>query len=127
MAVAVNLGAGLLLMGPMLQGGLALATSLAAAVNILILFVILVRRLGDFPTGELLVSITRISAASAVMGAVIVYVLPLGNWARGLTASNFGVLLGCVSGGLAAFVASAHILRCREQKSLLSFLRDRGS
>ena len=48
-AVIVNLGAGLLLMGPMKQGGLALATSLAAAFNVAFLFAILIRRLGQFP------------------------------------------------------------------------------
>jgi len=102
LAVAVNLGAGLLLMGPMRQGGLALATSLAASINVLILFVILVRRLGEFSSRELLVSLTKIGAASAVMGAVLVYAQPLGDWSHGLTPRNFAVLLACIAGGLAA-------------------------
>ena len=48
-AVLVNLVAGLLLKGPMQQGRLALATSLAASANFLILFWILLERLPKVP------------------------------------------------------------------------------
>ncbi len=122
--VAVNLVAGLLLMGPMKQGGLALATSLAAGFNIVVLFVILLGRLGQFPTAEFADSIARISLASLIMAIPLLYGSTVGDWERGFTGTNALVLAGCIMVGLIAFAASAYLLRCKEMRSLLSLLCD---
>lgn len=122
LAVVTNLVLGLLLMGPMAQGGLALATSAAAALNLIVLSVILFRRLGELPWQELAVSLAKFGAASAIMGVALWYVRPLGNWSQGLTPWNFAVLAASVFGGLAVFAISAYLLRCRELKSLISFV-----
>ena len=124
-AVIVNLGAGLLLMGPMKQGGLALATSLSAAFNVSVLFAILIRRLGQFPIGEFASSLTKISIASLIMGIPLVYGRTLGDWGRGFTATNGLALLGCIVVGLIVFAVAAYLLRCKEMRSLLSLLRER--
>ncbi len=124
-AVIVNLGAGLLLMRPMKQGGLALATSLSAAFNVSVLFAILIRRLGQFPIGEFASSLTKISIASLIMGIPLVYGRTLGDWGRGFTATNGLALLGCIVVGLIVFALAAYLLRCKEMRSLLSLLRDR--
>jgi putative peptidoglycan lipid II flippase len=124
-AVIVNLVTGLLLMGPMKQGGLALATSLAAAFNVTVLFTILVRRLGQFPTSEFAVSLVKISVAALIMGIPLVYGCTLGDWEIGLTARNGLVLAGCIVVGLVVFAVAAYVLKCKEMHSLLSLLRDR--
>ena len=124
-AVIVNLGAGLLLMGPMKQGGLALATSLSAAFNVSVLFAILIRRLGQFPIGEFASSLTKISIASLIMGIPLAYGRTLGDWGRGFTATNGLALLGCIVVGLIVFAVAAYLLRCKEMRSLLSLLRER--
>jgi putative peptidoglycan lipid II flippase len=124
-AVIVNLGAGLLLMGPMKQGGLALATSLAAAFNVALLFAILIRRLGQFPSAEFAGSLAKIFIASLIMGIPLVYGSTFGDWARGLTATNGLVLSGCILVGLIVFAVAAYVLKCKEMHSLLSLLRER--
>jgi putative peptidoglycan lipid II flippase len=124
-AVIVNLGAGLLLMGPMKQGGLALATSLAAAFNVAFLFAILIRRLGQFPIGEFASSLMKISIASLIMGIPLAYGRTFGDWARGCTATNGLVLSGCIAVGLIAFAVAAYVLKCKEIHSLLALLRER--
>jgi putative peptidoglycan lipid II flippase len=124
-AVSVNLIAGLLLMGPMKQGGLALATSLSSAFNVAFLFAILIRRLGQFPIGEFVSSLTKISVASLIMGIPLAYGRTFGDWARGCTATNGLVLSGCIAVGLIAFAVAAYVLKCKEMHSLLSLLRDR--
>jgi putative peptidoglycan lipid II flippase len=124
-AVIVNLGAGLLLMGPMKQGGLALATSLAAAFNVTFLFAVLIRRLGQFPIGEFVSSLTKISIASLIMGIPLVYGRTLGDWGGGFSATNGFVLSGCIAAGLIVFAVAAYALKCKEMRSLLSLLRDR--
>jgi putative peptidoglycan lipid II flippase len=121
-SVIVNLVAGLLLMGPMAQGGLALATSVAAGFNVVTLFVLLVRRLGSFPSLDLMISLAKVSAASLVMGALLVWGRSMGDWPLGLTKINGLVLFACVLGGLATFAVSAWAFRCRELRSLISLI-----
>ena len=125
-AVVVNLVAGVLLMGPMAQGGLALATSLAAAFNVSVLFVMLTRRLGRFPMAHFAASLARILAASLVMGGLLVCGKTLGNWGLGLTGHNGMVLFGCVLVGLVVFAGSAWIFGCEELRAVVSLLKKRG-
>ncbi len=63
----VNLVLNLILMWPLKIGGLALATSIAAVTNLVILYVILNRRIGDIGTNTIILSLLRICAASGVM------------------------------------------------------------
>jgi len=122
-ALLVNLFGGLILMGPMEQGGLALATSLAAACNVLILFVLLIRRIGGFPSADFVDSLARISVASSLMCIPLLYGRSLGEWSQGLNTHNLSVLSGCVTIGLIAFSVAAYLCRCREMKALWSVVR----
>jgi putative peptidoglycan lipid II flippase len=122
-AVTTNLGFGLILMHPMKQGGLALATSIAAALNVGILFFILIRRLGWFPTREFTASIAKILVAAAPMGCFLYVLEPYGNWDLGLTKWNALVISGCIFGGLVIFFVSAFLLRCKELQSALNLLK----
>ena len=65
----VNIVFNLILMWPLKVGGLALATSIAATCNFVILYTILIRRIGDIGTRELLSSLGRILGAACLMGA----------------------------------------------------------
>ncbi|MFH0824248.1 MAG: murein biosynthesis integral membrane protein MurJ [Pseudomonadota bacterium] len=98
-AVVVNLVAGLLLMGPMGHGGLALATSVSAAFNVCLLFALLVRRLGVFPSRELASSLVRVIASSSVMAAALYWGRTLGGWRGGFNSIDGIVLCGCVCVG----------------------------
>ncbi len=122
-SVVVNFCSGWYLMKSMAHGGLALATSLAAAFNVLILFTLLLRRLPSFPGGDLLFSLARILAASLIMGAPLVYVRTLSQWSEGLTVTNGLILAGCVLGGLILFLIACAVLRTPELKSLLALSR----
>jgi putative peptidoglycan lipid II flippase len=122
-AVIVNLVGGLVLMRFMAHGGLALATSIAAAFNVVILFVILVKRLGGFPFGQFLDSMARIAVASAVMALPVAYLGGLGHWEMGLTPPNIGILAASLAAGMAVFALSAYLLRCPELRSILEIVR----
>lgn len=125
-AVAVNLVAGLLLMGPMRHGGLALATSLAAAFNVCALYVILARRLRGSPAPEFNRSILRIALASAIMGFFLVWAMRFGDWSLGLNSRNGFILAVCVGGGAALFAAAAYAFRCPELRSILELVKGRA-
>jgi putative peptidoglycan lipid II flippase len=107
----------------MAHGGLALATSLAAAFNVLLLFAILVGRLGGFPTREFAVSLAKIGLASALMGIYLVWVRHLGDWSLGLHARNGLILCACIGGGLVVFSVAAYLLRCPELRSIINIVR----
>ncbi|MGB2661560.1 MAG: murein biosynthesis integral membrane protein MurJ [Candidatus Omnitrophota bacterium] len=66
-SLIVNLVLNLILMWPLKVGGLALATSIAATLNFIVLYVILVKRIGDIGTSSILSSLAKIAAATAVM------------------------------------------------------------
>ena len=69
-AVVSNIILDLLLMRPLAQGGLALATSLVAVLNMSILFWLLRRRIGRLGGRKILTNFIRILTASSIMGIV---------------------------------------------------------
>ena len=73
-ALIVNFVCSLLLMGPLKHGGLALATSIASSVNVLMLSIILWRRIGPFLDTVFYRSLGKIVLSSLVMWLSIVLV-----------------------------------------------------
>jgi len=67
-SLVVNLVLNLILMFPLKIGGLALATSIAAMTNLVLLYVILKRKIGDPGTAGIVSSLGRICAAALLMG-----------------------------------------------------------
>jgi len=78
-AVLVNIVLNLILLRYFAHGGLALATSIAAAVNLLLLMVYLRKKLGQLDGKRILFSAFKISFASLVMGVTCQLVLNLSN------------------------------------------------
>ena len=68
-SLVVNLVLNLILMWPLKVGGLALATSIAASTNFIILYALLKKRIGDIGTARIISSLVRIAFASIIMGA----------------------------------------------------------
>ena len=79
-ALIVNVGMGVILMGPLKHGGLALATSIATSVNVLILSVILWRKIGSFLDEEFYDSLKKVFVASLVMAASIYAIRFVIDW-----------------------------------------------
>lgn len=67
-ALFINLALNLILMWPLKVGGLALATSAAATFNFLMLYIFLTKKIGDFGTRGMAISLGKIFTATAVMG-----------------------------------------------------------
>jgi putative peptidoglycan lipid II flippase len=125
-AVGVNIGASLLLMGPLGAVGLALATAVASASNCLQLVLRLRRRIG------LLEGRVILRAA----GRVAVACLPMAVWgaATHLWWSAMGfpslvgrvaVLVGEMGVAVGLFLGAATLLRCDELAWTLDLLRRR--
>ena len=69
----VNIILNLILMGPLKHGGLALATSIAALFNVVLLIHFLRKRLGLMGGRKILSSMIKLFIASAIMGIVVYF------------------------------------------------------
>jgi putative peptidoglycan lipid II flippase len=116
--VVLNLTLNLLLVGPLQEAGLALATSISQITNLVALVVCSRRRRrsnGDVPaTAETLRAVTRYALAAGVMGAaaLIVHSLLPGPSALRLTAA--------IVTGVVVYAGSAWVSRAPELRALLA-------
>ena len=123
-ALVVNTVCSAALMFPMKHNGLAFATSIASAVNVLTLGWLLKKRIGEFLDAAFWASVARVAAASAVMGAAVVLTTHALGWdVAAPFPHRLTVLTAGIAVGIAVFTASAFALRCPETATVLSILR----
>ncbi len=111
-----------LLIGSLSHSGLALAASLAAFANMLVLAVMLRLKFGRFGLREILGSGMRAVAASLVMGAVIFAIMFFVRMESSGYFFKAALLAVCVSAGIAVYLFAAKILKVRELSFLKGFL-----
>jgi putative peptidoglycan lipid II flippase len=127
-AVGVNIVLGILLMGPLKHGGLALATSLASMVNLGLLIRALGKRLGSIKWASIGGSTVKTIISSGIMGCAVWIgarmVLPAaGGSALGLLAGLVGIILA----GIVLYGISAFFLKSTELKEVFTvFSKTRG-
>jgi putative peptidoglycan lipid II flippase len=123
-SLLANIVLSLLLMGPMLHGGLALATSLASSVNLTLLILALRRRLGRIGARSILQSVFRSTVCAAVMGGVIGMV---GLWAAPRCGDSTWYLsiwvVGSVGAGVILYGACALLFRSPELVAVVDIVR----
>jgi putative peptidoglycan lipid II flippase len=127
-AMFANFLFGLLLMGPLQHGGLALALSLASALQFWILLLALKRAMGMFRARPILISAGKSVAASIVMGAVLYFLQA--TWLvtppdAGTGRAGRDLFLLILIGSTVYFV-TAWALRCPEISSVREVLRSRS-
>jgi putative peptidoglycan lipid II flippase len=127
-ALAINVGVSLLLMGPLLHIGLALATSISSAANLGILLWLLRKRLGPLGGRRIMGSMIKACLASLVMAAVVLLVAYQPDWGpAGSAGSRYVRPLAGVLIGAAVYLVAAWLLRMPELGELMEILRSRGS
>jgi len=117
-AMALNIILSVLLIRPLLHGGLALANSLATIVETVVLLAILRGRLGGIDGRALLWSVGKTAVAAMVMGFGAYW---FAAWARGshiLLRGGGAVILGGI-----LFLAASLVLRSEEIGALKEILR----
>jgi putative peptidoglycan lipid II flippase len=125
-ALIVNALVSVALMYPLQHGGIALATSIASAVNVGMLWVILKRRIGPILDAEFYRSLGRTLIAALVMGGAILAVETITPWtSSGPFESRLVYLALCVLGGGAVFFLAALLLKSPEIELMLGSLRRR--
>jgi putative peptidoglycan lipid II flippase len=125
-AMASNIAFNLIFIRPLLNGGPALATSLAGVLNCVLLYRAFTARHGDIGLGAILRSLARISAATAGMGALAWMLLRAADFSP---ARPFGaraaLLAALLAMSTAAYFGLAWLLRCEELRDVFGILRRR--
>ena len=114
-ALTVNIIMGIILMFPLKHGGLAFATSIASAVNAVVLFFLLRKKLGPFLEKDFYISFLKVAGASLVMGFVILVI----NYTLGFSTEQpfldrLIILAVAIFAGLAVFMVASYIMKSRE-------------
>ncbi|MHB8173040.1 MAG: murein biosynthesis integral membrane protein MurJ [Nitrospirota bacterium] len=118
-AVFVNAALSLLLMGPLKQGGLALATATASAVNMFLLLFLFRMRMGRIGARKILKSALKTALASAVMGVICYFIARGDLWAmNGHTVRKGAIVGAAIAAGLAVYFSILYLLKSEE----LSFI-----
>ena len=108
------------------HAGLALATSIAATVNLVLLAAVLRRRLGTLDVAELAPSFARSLVASLAMIPAVRYVAGLTEWSeRGQLLVHTAVLLAAVGVGTLIYLLASFILGGDEVRMVMRQLRRR--
>lgn len=117
-AMALNIILSLILLRPLAHGGLALANSLAATVEMAVLLLILRRRLPGLDGRNLLASAARMALATTGMGVLVGAFLALSPALGSLGQTLGGVVLG---GGV--YLLLSRVLGAKELAALSTFWR----
>jgi putative peptidoglycan lipid II flippase len=108
----------------MRHAGLALSTSLAATVNLILLVVFLRRRLGQLGGREVVPSFVRSLIAAVAMVPVVRFIAGLTDWSqRGHLLVHASVLLVAMSAGMLVFLLVALLLGGDEVQAVTRIVR----
>jgi len=118
-SVFANIILGILLMGPLSHGGLALSTSLASMVNLILLCWILLKRLKNFKWESLLISMGKTTLASVVMGVAVRWLAKI--LMPGSHVPFFTLLVGiivCMVSGVLIYIGVSVFMKSTELNTL---------
>ena len=115
-----------LLVGPLGFGGLALATSIAGILNMVILFVILSRRLGPFGGSAVIATAVKNLILSAIMGLAIYMVLVNSSYSSKSVLGQASIVIFLLIIAVAIYLILSWILKLPELDFIKGFLKGRG-
>ncbi|MDD2540655.1 MAG: murein biosynthesis integral membrane protein MurJ, partial [Desulfuromonadaceae bacterium] len=123
-AFIINLCLSLVLMGPLKHGGLALATTLSAFCNMLLLLWFLRRKIGSFGGSSIMLTALKSLAASLPMAVAVWYSCSFVDWSQtGHKLLKGSVLGGSIVGGSVIYVLTMKLIRSEEAVEAASLLR----
>lgn len=125
-AFIINFCLSLVLMGPLKHGGLALATTLSASSNMLMLLWLLRRKIGSFGGMGIMMTALKSTAAAIPMTAAVWYGCSYVDWSQaGHKLLKGTVLSGSIMCGCAVYMLIAKLLRSEELLEAVSIFRSK--
>lgn len=125
-AFLLNVVLSLLLMRPLLHGGLALATSLSAFCNMLLLLYFLRKKIGPFGGRKIALAGFKTALASVPMFIAVYWGVRMLDWSmHGHKVYKAAWLGTFVTAGIILFLSFACLFRCEETREAIRILRKR--
>ena len=124
-AVIINILLNLLFMGPLLHGGLALATSLSALFNVTLLIFILRKRIGGLQGRKILKSTVKLLMVSTIMGFVIYFIDNSFYHLESNILLKIGVLFGNIALGVVLYLVLSFFIITDEVRFLMDLARNK--
>ena len=121
-AVLLNIALSLILIHPLKNGGLALATSISYILSMIILLVKLKDKVGDYGVRNVFVTIAKTFVSSGIMAAVVVFLFNITSVV--VSDKTLGDLIGLIissSVGLLVYLSLVYILKINEIKMIFDF------
>jgi putative peptidoglycan lipid II flippase len=124
-SLMANAGLGVLLMIPLRHGGLALAASLAAGLNFVLLIYLLKKKIGCIGSSKIFPSFLKSLVSSGIMGLVIFAAIHGEDpWrTSGVTGEKIGLLLAGLVLGVLIYGLSCYICKSEELRSIMEMIR----
>ncbi len=120
----INFCVSIALMGPLKHGGLALATTVSAFCNMLLLFWFLRRKLGAFDGSRIMRTALKSTAASLPMATAVWYSCSFVDWSQaGHKLLKGSVLGGSILCGFILYMVTVKLLRSEEALDAVALLR----
>ncbi|MSM38032.1 MAG: murein biosynthesis integral membrane protein MurJ [Geobacter sp.] len=125
-AFILNVVFSLLLMRPLLHGGLALASTLAAGANLLLLLLFLRRKIGPFGGRKILIAGIKALVASVPVGGAAYWAMGLADWSllEGRLAKAF-LMGGTVAVCAGIYLGASWMLRSEEVRDGITLVRQK--
>jgi putative peptidoglycan lipid II flippase len=124
--VVINIVFSVALMGPMQHNGLALANSVAATANFILLYYFLRKKLGGIGTRRIVVSFAKTVTAAAVMGTAGWFGTQSELWTTSGQAGLKALYLTvAIVGSFGLYLAVAHLLKSEELSYMAKKIRQR--
>jgi putative peptidoglycan lipid II flippase len=128
LALGANISLSVILMTPLEHGGLALAASLAAMLNLGLLTVRLRKKIGRMDGRRILQSLLKIVPAAGAMGVIGWWVALQPVWELGdATGRKLALLSAGIGGSVAFYLVVMLFLRSEELAFIWSVIRRKGS
>ncbi|MDH3975797.1 MAG: murein biosynthesis integral membrane protein MurJ [Deltaproteobacteria bacterium] len=125
-SLIANIFFSIILMGPLLHGGLALATTLSSMINLIILIAIIGRRLGKVIDLSVISSFVKSALASLFTWYAAACICRFGNWeVDGINLEKAFVLGAAIGAGMITYTLFSYIFRSEEVGYLLKTLKER--
>jgi len=127
-SIGANILFSLMLMGPLLHGGLALAITLSAIVNFIFLIILLRRKIGPLGMKSAFDSLSKIILSSLGMGTFCYSVCFRIDW---FTPGYFFIKIlhlgGAIGGGVLVYLGLTYLFRCQELMDLKEVFKQKKS
>jgi len=112
-------------MGPLKHGGLALATSIAALFNVVLLIYLLRKRMGLIGGRKILSSVIKLFFVSGIMGIAIYYFNIIFFNPSAQLIIKLLILFANISIGVLVYIALSRIIQNQELSFLINLIRNR--